>query len=57
MSNPLKSLQKAWDENPQQVLIAVGLFALGAAKLLDATTRARNARTYRLEVDRRVKAL
>ena len=47
-------LKRNWDENPLMV-IAVGAFAATAAsKLLNSVTAASNARTWKMEVNRRV---
>lgn len=53
MDKAKMKIKQAWEENPLQV-IAVGAFAAtAAAKLLDATTNARNSRAWQKEVDRR----
>lgn len=46
-------LKRQWDENPLLV-ITVGAFAANAAaKLLGSVTAASNARTWKMEVNRR----
>ncbi len=45
--------KKAWDSNPLGVIAAAGMAMTGAAKLLGAVTDARNARTWKKEVERR----
>jgi hypothetical protein len=45
--------KKAWDQNPLGVIAATGMVMTGAAKLLGSVTDARNARTWKKEVDRR----
>lgn len=54
MNKAFDKLQKMWEEHPEQVIALAAFTALSVAKLLDATTKARNARTYRLEIDRRM---
>ena len=46
-------IKNAWDSNPLQVIALTGIALGGAAKLLGAVTDARNARTWKKEVDRR----
>lgn len=54
MNKALDKIKQAWDENPLAV-ITIGAFAVTAtAKLIDATTSARNSRAWQKEVDRRV---
>jgi len=48
-----EQLKRAWDNNPLQVIAVAGIAAGGFAKLLGAITDARNARTWKKEVDRR----
>lgn len=48
-----EQLKAAWDQNPLQFIAVTGLALGGAAKLLGAVTDARNARTWKKEVDRR----
>jgi hypothetical protein len=52
--NDIKSkVQKAWDENPMQVIIVGAVAATAAAKVLDSVTAAKNSRSWKKEVDRR----
>lgn len=46
-------IKSAWDRNPVQVIFVAGVAMGGAAKLLGAVTDARNARTWKKEVERR----
>lgn len=48
-----EQIKKAWDQNPLQVIAVTGIAMGGAAKLLGAVTDARNARTWKKEVERR----
>lgn len=54
MQNGIDKLKRAWDEAPLQVIAVGALAATAAAKLLDATTSARNSRAWQKEVDRRI---
>lgn len=54
MENGIEKLKKMWNENPLQVIAVGALAATAAAKLLDATTSARNSRAWQREVDRRI---
>lgn len=53
MNKAWDKLKKTWEENPQQVIALACFAALATAKLLDATTKARNAHTWKQEVNRR----
>lgn len=53
MNNAWNKLKDAWNENPLAVIAAAGIAATAVAKLMQASTEARNARTWKKEVDRR----
>lgn len=53
MKNATDKIKKAWDENPLAVITVAALAATAAAKLIDSTTSAKNARAWKKEVDRR----
>lgn len=53
MNKAWTKIKKAWEEQPLQVIAIGSLAATAAAKLLKATTEARNARTWKDEVERR----
>ena len=48
-------LQKAWDEQPALCLAAGATALTGVAKLINANTARKNSKTWRKEVDRRIK--
>ena len=48
-------LKKAWDEQPALVLAAGATALTGIAKLMQANTNRKNSKTWRKEVDRRIK--
>jgi hypothetical protein len=54
MKKAVDKLKRAWEENPLQVIVIGALAATAAAKLLDASTNARNARVWQNEVNRRI---
>jgi hypothetical protein len=54
MDKVIDKFKQAWDENPLAV-IAIGSFAVvAAARIINATTEARNSHTWKKEVDRRI---
>lgn len=53
LDNTKAQLKRAWEENPIQVILAAGVAMTASAKLLGAVTDARNARTWKKEVERR----
>lgn len=54
MNNAMDRLKKAWNENPLQVIAIGALAATAAAKLIEASTSARNSKAWNREVDRRI---
>lgn len=50
----IDKIKKAWEDNPLGVIVVASLAATAAAKLLDASTNARNSRAWNKEVDRRM---
>lgn len=56
MHNAKDRIKKAWDENPLAVIAVGAVAATAAAKVLTAVTEARNAQTWKKEVDRRSKS-
>jgi hypothetical protein len=54
MNQAIARLKKEWDEDPTRVLFALALVAGGAAKLMQANTARLNAKTYRMETQRRM---
>lgn len=54
MNKAWTKIKKTWEENPIQVIIVASLAATAAAKLIDASTSARNAKAWQIEVNRRV---
>lgn len=53
MDNALDKIKQAWRDQPLQVIALGGIVATAAAKILSASTEARNAKTWRKEVERR----
>jgi hypothetical protein len=53
MEKAMDKLKMAFEQNPLQVIFVAGIAAGGAAKLLNAMTSAKNAKTWEKEVDRR----
>lgn len=53
MHNAKDRLKQAWDENPLAVIAVAAVAVTAAAKLIDSTTSAKNARAWKKEVDRR----
>jgi hypothetical protein len=51
----LNNLKTEFERNPSAVMAAAGLLATGLAKLTKTVIDGRNARTWKKEVDRRVK--
>lgn len=54
MNKGLAKLKEAWEENPLQVLFVAGLLTQGAAKLMKVNVERQNAKTYRMETQRRM---
>lgn len=54
MNKAWNQIKKAWEENPLQVIVIGALAATAAAKLLDASTAAKNSRAWEKEVNRRI---
>lgn len=54
MNKAMDKLKKAWEENPLQVIFIAGIAANGVAKLMKANTERQNAKTYRMETQRRM---
>ena len=53
MNKALDRIKQAWEENPMQVITVASFAVYAAAKLLDASTSARNASAWKQEVNRR----
>jgi hypothetical protein len=53
MHNAKDRFKKVWDENPLAVITVGAIAATAATKVLTAMTEAKNAQTWRKEVDRR----
>jgi hypothetical protein len=51
----LNRLKEAWEENPVAVIGVTATAVFATAKLLSAMTEASNSRTYKKEVNRRIK--
>lgn len=54
MHKAYEKIKKAFEENPLQVIFVAGIAMQGAAKLMKANTERQNAKTYRMEVQRRL---
>jgi hypothetical protein len=55
MNKAKAKIQQAWDENPLAVIAIASGAAIAAAKLIDSISAASNSRSWKKEVDRRVK--
>lgn len=53
MNKAMDRIKQAFEENPLAVIAVRALAANAAAKLITATTNARNSQTWAKEVDRR----
>lgn len=53
MDKAMAKIKQAWEENPLAVIMVASFAATAAAKLLDASTRRANARSWHTEVNRR----
>lgn len=54
MNKVTNKIKQVWEENPV-IVVAVGAAAVKAvAALMDANTRRQNAKTYEMEVQRRI---
>lgn len=48
-------IQQAWEENPLAVITVAAIAATAAAKVVESLTAANNSRSWKKEVNRRVK--
>jgi hypothetical protein len=54
--NSLKTkIKQAWEENPLAVITVAAIAATAAAKVIESMTAANNSRSWKKEVDRRVR--
>jgi hypothetical protein len=54
MEKVIDKIKQAWDENPLAVIAVGALAVTAAARIINATTEARNSHTWKKEVDRRM---
>ena len=53
MNEAWNRLKEAWNENPTATIGVLSIATLAVARMMHEVTLAKNARTYRLETERR----
>lgn len=54
MNKAFDKIKQAWEDNPITVIVVASFAVTAVAKLIDASTSARNSNAWKKEVDRRV---